>query len=337
MIDQLIILCIISFFISVVLLKILIHKLPLFGLVDKPSGRRVHIKVTPRGGGIAVVFVLILCSGLFEYYTTKHLIYFIQFAPILITLSAVSLIDDIRHIDVFIRFIIHILCASLAVYNFLYPHLILQQYVPQTVDIFLAIIGLTAFLNIYNFLDGIDGITAVQSIHLSSAILILCFLQKSIIIKVDFVITTATINLGFSIAFLFFNWHPAKIFLGDIGSISLGFTIGLCLLLIAASSLHLVLAVLIVSLYYIADASVTMFIRLINKEIIWTPHLQHFFHKAVTKSGKTQNHVVTTIILCNIFLMIFSIISLYYPFIGFCCAIIISAITLLYLNNENVI
>ncbi len=147
-------------------------------------------------------------------------------------------------------------------------------------------------------------------------------------VNINFIIIINIIILACSLGFLIFNWHPAKIFLGDVGSISLGFLLGLSLLLISASSGHLFIASFIASLYYITDGGLTILIRLVNKEKIWQPHLKHFFQKAV-KNGKSHQEVVSRIIICNIMLMLLSILSLYIPLISVIFAILVVMLTII--------
>lgn len=309
------------------LTKILIKQLSYLGVVDKPGDRRAHNNITPRGGGLSIVAVLIFGFMLFEYLSTDTLIKSLRLIPIFALIATISFLDDLKTIRVFVRLITHLICSSLSILFFLYPNTLLHGILPLEIDFIVATICLAGFLNIYNFLDGIDGITAAESIHLSITILVLSYLKFNSIINVDFIAAIATITLAYSIGFLIFNWHPAKIFLGDVGSISLGFLIGLCLLLIAATSRELLIAAAIASLYYLADGSLTILIRLFNKERIWQPHLKHFFQRAI-KKGMTQKQVVNRIILCNFLLMIFSISSLYYPNISIVLAITIVMITL---------
>ncbi len=325
---QLSLLFILALISSSLLTRILIKKLSYLGVVDKPGDRRAHKKITPRGGGLSVVAVLIIGFIAFEYLSTNVFIESQKIIPIFSLIAAISFLDDLKTIRVFFRLITHLICAGLSIYLFLYPRLLFHGLFPMGIDFILATICLVGFLNIYNFLDGIDGITAAESIHLSITLLILCYLRFNTIINVNFIIAIATITLACSIGFLIFNWHPAMIFLGDVGSISLGFLIGLCLLLISASTIELFIASGIASLYYIADGSLTIFIRLINKERIWQPHLKHFFQKAI-KKGMTQKQVVHRIIICNSLLMVFSISSLVYPVISSILAATIVMVTLI--------
>ncbi|WP_341789969.1 glycosyltransferase family 4 protein [Rickettsia endosymbiont of Polydrusus tereticollis] len=309
------------------LTRLLIRYLASLGVVDVPSNRRSHDKVTPRGGGLAIVIVVTIAFSLFEYLTTDALITSIKIIPLLFVIAAVSFWDDLKPISAFIRLIVHLICSAFAVFFFLSPVVSLDYDLPLYIIFTLAVIALSGFTNIYNFMDGIDGISCMQSIHLSITMLLLCYLQSYAIANLYFIVTLSTIILGCCSGFLIFNWHPAKVFLGDIGSISLGFLTGLCLLLLSSSGIHLFIACFIAVLYYIADGGLTILIRLINKEKIWQPHLKHFFQKAV-QNGKTHKQVVSSVAVCNIFLMILSVTSLYYPIISIMLALAVMLLTL---------
>ncbi|MDC0864906.1 UDP-phosphate alpha-N-acetylglucosaminyltransferase [Rickettsiaceae bacterium] len=240
-----------------------------------------------------------------------------------------SFLDDISHVFIPFRLFIHILCSCLAVMWLIHPNTILHYEIPVILDLAIGTFALLSFLNIYNFLDGIDGITVSESMHLSCTILILCMLGYDIIPNVDIIIIVSTIILGWSLGFICFNWQPARIFLGDVGSISLGFLLGICLLTVASASAKLFVACVIAALYYIADGGMTLLIRIVKGERIWEPHLQHFFQKAVRKKGQTHAFVVRRIIRCNIMLMLFAVNSLYYPALSIICAIVAVIVTII--------
>ncbi|MFU7501996.1 MAG: UDP-phosphate alpha-N-acetylglucosaminyltransferase [Candidatus Tisiphia sp.] len=323
-----------SFIATSFLTWLLISSLPSFGVVDIPDPRRVHSRITPRGGGLAIVIVVIIALIAYEYFSTKTLINSIKIVPLLLIISSISFLDDLISIPIFVRLVFHIICSTISIFLFLFPVVLFHHELPLYIDSMLSIIGLIVFLNIYNFLDGIDGISGAESIHLSITILILCYLKSDIIVNINFIIVLNIIILACSIGFLIFNWHPAKIFLGDVGSISLGFLLGLCLLLISASSVHLFVASSIASLYYLADGGLTILIRLVNKEKIWQPHLKHFFQKAV-RNGKSHKEVVSRIIICNILLMVLSIISLYFPLLSIIFAILVVMVTIINFAHET--
>jgi len=307
---------------TVILTYILISRLSSFGVLDVPNQRRAHKNITPRGGGLAIVIVIIIAFYAFEYLVGKNLIQAFKIIPLLILIAGISFLDDIKPLPIYIRLVTHLFCSGVAVYCYLYPFSLFHGELPLYIDTIFSIIGLTAFLNIYNFLDGIDGISSVESIHLSITMLVLCYLKHDIIMNINFIVIINIIILACSIGFLIFNWQPARIFLGDVGSISLGFLLGVCLLFISASSLHLFVACIIAALYYITDGGLTILMRLINKEKIWEPHLKHFFQKAV-QNGKTHRQVVSRIAICNIALMVLSILSLSLPLISTILAILV--------------
>jgi UDP-N-acetylmuramyl pentapeptide phosphotransferase/UDP-N-acetylglucosamine-1-phosphate transferase len=313
---------------SFALTKILIYLMPKCGIVDIPSKRRAHSKITPRGGGLSFVFIYSILLPAFEYFLVGSIADSILVLQIFLPISIVSFWDDVSHVIIPLRLFIHILCSTLAMMWLVHPSSILHYEMPVYIDLVIGIFALLTFLNIYNFMDGIDGITASQSLHFAATILLLCFVRYDLIPNVDMVIVTAVIIGGWSLGFICFNWSPAQIFLGDVGSISLGFLIGICLLVIASASAKLFAACVIASLYYISDGGMTIIIRIVKGERIWEPHLQHFFQKSI-KKGKSHKRTVKRIMKCNIFLMCLAVQSIYYPVISIIGAILIVMVTII--------
>lgn len=290
-----------------------------FGIVDRPSARRAHAKVTPRCGGVSIV--LTFCMGLAIWDKLEHNSFALSLSLIipLSIIAFISLLDDIWDISILLRLITHIIISGIVLYLFLYPNTLFYNELPEWVDYFLSLFLLTTFINIYNFMDGIDGITSVESIHLSLAIIILSCMRYDTIIHADLVLAMAILVLGCSIAFIRYNWSPSKIFLGDVGSISLGLIIGLCFVLIAASEQKLFVSSVIACLYYIADGAGTILIRITKLQKIWLPHLNHFFQQA-TRKNMSHKKVSMKIALCNLILMVLSVAALYYPIISIAIA-----------------
>ena len=322
------ILCVVVTVSSLLLTRVLIYLMPKFGIVDVPSARRAHSQPTPRGGGLAFVIIFSTALPLFEYHLAATTVHSVEILQIFLPISLISFLDDVSHVKVPLRLFMHVLCALLAMMWLIHPNMILHHHVPMTVDLAVGTFALLTFLNVYNFIDGIDGITVSESIHLSGTILLLCALRYDIIPNVDTVILIATIIFGWSFGFIYFNWQPAKIFLGDVGSISIGFLLGICLLTIASTSIKLFAACVIAALYYIADGGMTILIRLVKGERIWEPHLQHFFHRSVLK-GRSHKRVVKRIMKCNILLMLFAVNALYYPIISIIGAFLVVLVTLI--------
>lgn len=325
---------ILAFFISLILTKYAITILKDKNIVDTPSSRRVHTTPTPRGGGIAIVLAFCISYIVYGHLSNDDIGHVVDLIFPVVAISGISLLDDLYEVPIITRLFIHISTSIYVIINFLLPATLFHSEIPYILDITFSVIGLVGFLNIYNFLDGIDGITASESIHLSIVLLILCYLRYEHIHQANLVIIIATLILGSSIGFIKYNWHPAKIFLGDIGSISIGFLIGLCLIIVASGGFRLFLATNIAALYYIADGLLTILIRLMNREKIWLPHLKHFFQQAV-KNGMTHDVVTKKIMLCNLFLMTLSISALYYPIISSIIAILIVTLLLIHFSNAT--
>lgn len=324
------ILCLLVAISSFCLTSMLLRIMPKLGIMDVPSARRAHSRITPRGGGLAFVLIFAVMLPIFEYIRSGNCTESISILQIFLPISFISFLDDVSHVLVPVRLFVHALCSCLAIMWLIHPNNILHYEIPLKWDLVIGTIALLSFLNVYNFLDGIDGITVSESMHLSATILLLCTLRYDVIPNVDIIIMVATIILGWSFGFVYFNWQPAKIFLGDVGSISLGFLLGVCLLLIASAGAKLFLSCVIAALYYIADGGMTILIRLVKGEKIWTPHLQHFFQKAV-KKGRFHRDVVIRIMKCNAILMLFAINALYYPVLSIICAILVVMVTLMQL------
>ncbi len=318
----------VTLILSVIGTKLLIKIMPKLGVIDTPSKRRAHKKPTPRAGGLSLALMLPILLPFFEYLISGYVVYSIKIIAVTLLISAISFLDDVKQINVVLRFFVYILCSAVAINQMISPATVLHYELNLYFDIAISTIALGAFLNVYNFLDGIDGITCSQTIHLSVTIIILTLLNYDIIDKPNIVLVICSIILGWSIGFIYYNWHPAKIFMGDVGSITIGFLLGLCMLMIASASFKLFAACVIASLYYIADGGLTILIRLSKGEKIWEPHLQHFFQKA-TASGKSHKRVVKRIVKCNIGLMTFAITSIYYPLISIVCSVLVVVITLI--------
>ncbi len=302
-----------SFVFGLMTIKALIAILTKFNLIDLPDkSRRSHNSPTPRGAGISLILCYLIIMPAQEYFFAGTLIYSHIIIPIFLPICFITFLEDTVHTSIITRLIIFVLCSILAIMWMVHPHHVLYDDLPIWIDLAISSFALLTFMNIYNFMDGIDGISAAETLHISLNMLALTYLSIDIVNSPGFIIPTLFIIIGWISAFINFNWHPAKIFLGDTGSISIGFLLGIIILIIASSSAHLFLACVISCLYYVADGGMTIILRINNGDNIFTPHLKHFFQQAV-KSGNSHSSVVKQIMRCNIILFICSISSLEYP------------------------
>jgi UDP-N-acetylmuramyl pentapeptide phosphotransferase/UDP-N-acetylglucosamine-1-phosphate transferase len=201
----------------------------------------------------------------------------LKLGAFILALATVSWIDDLKRLGALVRFGSHILVVVAALYLGLVTGPFFGTFFDPTVELLLIGIGWVWFINLFNFMDGIDGIASIEAlaIGLGSAALVWYTEGEQ---------TTATIGLilaASSLGFLPFNWYPAKIFMGDVGSIPLGFLSAW--ILISLASQEMGPAAFILSLVFFADATLTLFKRLFKGEKIWQAHNQHFYQRAVQR------------------------------------------------------
>jgi UDP-N-acetylmuramyl pentapeptide phosphotransferase/UDP-N-acetylglucosamine-1-phosphate transferase len=296
-----------SLFSSILISFSLIFIFKKLNILDIPNTRSNHKKPIPVGGGIAIVITTLWTLFLtFLSQTTENQIKYLSFSIIII--AFISFIDDLKNLKVRTRIPFHIISIILLLKSLLFPQHNIYMFIT-------LIVGIFFFINFYNFMDGIDGSAASEAIHIGMSIILLCVFDRSIPQEL---LIVALVLVGASLGFAIFNWHPAKIFLGDVGSLSLGV---ICAWLLLNLALYKYLAAsIIIPLYYMADSALTLTKRLLQGKKIWQAHSEHFFQKAVRK-GLSHAKVTRKIILTNFILCILSIFSVYYPIIALTASI----------------
>ncbi|MDR3448384.1 MAG: glycosyltransferase family 4 protein [Alphaproteobacteria bacterium] len=251
-------------------------------LLDIPNERSSHQVPVPRGGGWAVVMILLPALAWAAFSVEDGLRYGGLLLGIVL-LAAISWADDRYGVPARSRLSLHILAACLGVLAFSPQETLFGGAVPFWLDRTLMIVGWAWFINLYNFMDGIDGITGTETICIATG---LCLVMGLAGIDDPFVSFATLALTGTCLGFLAYNWHPAKIFLGDIGSVPLGYITGFCLLTLAVDG-HLAAAA-ILPLYYLADSGITITRRALKREKIWEAHRQHFYQHAARGMGHAR-------------------------------------------------
>lgn len=310
-----------SFFVALALTgwvrKVLLKR----AVLDIPNDRSLHKIPVPRGGGWALMIILIpamIGAAVLLDADARHAGLIIA----VILLAAISGLDDRKHVNPLMRLSLHILAACLGSFSFSSQEMVLGGMVPFWLDRTLMILGWAWFINLYNFMDGIDGLTGVQTICIATG---LCIIMVAAGIDDPFVSFLTLLTTGICLGFLAHNWHPAKIFLGDVGSIPLGFLSGFFLLSLAVKG-HFA-AALILPLYYLADSSITLVKRALRGEKVWQAHCEHFYQKAALKAG-SHSKIVTCILFADAGLILAATLSIENPTEGFSLGILIVAILL---------
>ena len=229
--------------------------------LDIPNQRSLHAKPTPKLGGLAIMTSVIFSAIIY----CTELLYLV---PFLLALIALSLLDDLVSVKPLIRLAIHFLTAI----TFLFTLDLQTNYLFLIILLFF----LVWMINLYNFMDGSDGLAAGMSI-----IGFGCYAILSIIIgDLDFAIFNIIIITA-CIGFLFFNFPPAKIFMGDTGSIPLGFLCGALGIIGWYKLLWPLWFPLVVFSPFIIDSGITLLKRLINKESLMDAHRSHYYQRAI--------------------------------------------------------
>lgn len=278
-------------------------------ILDIPNERSSHASPTPRGGGLAIVISFYVGLFFFKEQVSSEL-FLALFAGLPIVI--ISLLDDLLTLSSKVRLFIQGLSAILALYllggvNHLDFGIIEFSGVWLNVFAFFIIVWLT---NLYNFLDGIDGYAASQTVTLGVGLSLLLFNPLGYVL------------VAISLGFLVFNWHKASIFMGDVGSASLGFIIAV-LLFSNSSGENIYFWFIALSLFWI-DGSITLLRRFINGEKVMKAHKKHAFQRLV-QSGFSHTLVTVGLIGFNglfLFLMYFFDWKVLF-FINILCLIII--------------
>ena len=261
-------------------------------ILDQPNARSSHRTPVPRGGGVAVITVIIALLLLEATYgiLTKE-VAIILGATLIV--AGISFWDDLRGLPAWARLISHIAAVGAGIFT-LPDHGIFQGWLPERLDHMAAAVLWVWFINLYNFMDGIDGLAALETVAISLGLVVVSVLAGTGVDLWPMVIA------GAAVGFLIWNFPPAKIFLGDVGSVALGYVLGYLLLMLASHGAWA--AAIILPMYYLVDATITLFQRGIRGKKIWEAHREHAYQKAVIQ-GSSHGAVIGQITLCNIFLV----------------------------------
>lgn len=250
-------------------------------ILDRPVLRSSHSVPVPRGGGLALVPVLVLAwFGLAATSLVPPATAGI--AALAAALALVSWLDDLRDLPAGLRLAAHIVAAIAGTALLPSGRLVFQGALPPLLDQTAVVILWAWFVNLYNFMDGIDGITGIETACIGSGIALVAMLANGDG-AASGVIGPALTLAAAALGFLWWNWHPAKIFLGDVGSVPLGYLLGFLLLSLAARGYWA--PAVILPLYYVADATVTLGRRVIRGERFWRAHREHFYQRALAPDG----------------------------------------------------
>jgi Fuc2NAc and GlcNAc transferase len=292
-------------------------------IIDTPNERSLHDVPTPRVGGIAIVITWYLgISILFWFRVLEQNLYFALLSGSL--LAIVSLIDDLINLKPFIRLFVQFASAILAFVflSGLRPLIIPRIEINYLFIIYpLTIIGMVWFINLFNFMDGLDGFASIEAIIIS---IVLFYFSGNII---NILLVTCISG------FLFWNWPKARIFMGDVGSTQLGF-----ILIVLGIYFHNTYKFSILNWIMLAspfwfDATFTLYRRWRNGEKLSQAHRKHAYQRIV-QAGFSHLKVDVYLIFVN--LGIISLILIYREIKILQIPLYIFSILLLYLLTKRI-
>lgn len=257
------------------------------GLLDVPNARSSHASPTPRGGGLAIAITVLAAVVLFGF---SGLIQSGLTVALLVggsSVAAIGLLDDHRHVAAGARLAVHFLaagCCALAL-GFLPPlDFGVATWTPGLAGTLIAVVFVVWFLNLFNFMDGIDGIASVEAISVAAIAAGLLALSGGNPSTVRLLLVLAAAVAGF----LIWNWPPARIFMGDVGSGFLGFALAaIAWSTMAAHELSSWVWLILVGTFF-ADATVTLARRWRRGEQLHLAHRSHAYQRLTRRFGSHQ-------------------------------------------------
>ncbi len=304
------------------MIKICIPILKKIKAIDTPNIRSSHSIPTPKGAGVAIIISLLI---LFYFFFPKENNIFL-ISMVIITL--ISFYNDYKQLSVLFRLSLQsiILIFILTLWPPIKDVLLLNTFIPIWLEKIIIFFAFLWFINLFNFMDGIDGISSIQCIIIGLGATLSLYLSQN---TYDLELFLSAFITGASVAFLFFNWYPAKVFLGDAGSIPLGLLNALLLFLLCKNNLWFV--ALILNNYYLTDSTFTLLKRIKMNKKPWKAHKEHFYQIAV-QNGAKHSTVCKIIFLHGILLILISAVATIQPTILYIItSIIISGASTCYL------
>lgn len=257
-------------------------------IVDVPNDRSSHASVTPRGAGIAFVTVVPIAwlgGTLLRVPGSSDPSWYAWLGVLPVAL--VGFADDVRSVPVSLRLSVHLVAATWTA-----TWILGAWDASPLVLLGFAVVGIAWVTNLFNFMDGIDGFAASNALAALVGLALLLAGDKNGATQASLVVLAAL--AGSLVAFLAFNWHPASVFMGDVGSTTLGFTVALLTLQAASlpSSTHqqwgVLLAGFVAFAPFFLDATLTLTWRLLRGDPWWKPHRLHLFQRLVDEGRSLE-------------------------------------------------
>ena len=274
----------------------------------RPNARSSHRIPTPQGGGIAVMAATFATAAaalsLAAVPVAAAEIAWISAAAFF--LAIIGVIDDIHPLSALPRLVMQTLAVTMVVTASADAR-ILPEVLPLWVERSLVVFAGVWFVNLVNFMDGIDWITTAETVPITAVIALLGAAD----VMPFWIALIGAALCGAMLGFAPSNRPVARLFLGDVGSLPIGLLVGWMLLELAASGA--IAAAILLPLYYLADATITLLRRLARGERIWEAHRSHFYQQAIDRNGFSVLGVVTHVFVLNLALAALAACTVVWP------------------------
>jgi UDP-N-acetylmuramyl pentapeptide phosphotransferase/UDP-N-acetylglucosamine-1-phosphate transferase len=294
------------------------------GFVATITERSSHTRPTPHGGGI-IFPALVVPLGLFLIWfwplPFKGYLSVLLLGSLLV--AYVSWLDDRHELTARARLLVHLIAVAIAL--FLLPRLF--DFIPLWLEKTVLMLAWGWFVNLYNFMDGADGLSTTQAISMSLGLALL----------VPPLAPLALVVAAAAAGFLRVNWYPAKLFMGDIGSTWLGYILGGLYLVAAVDDTpHVIWPLATLALVFCADATTTLIRRIASGHKPWQPHKTFWFHRYLALGHK---HARLARRVASLNLIMFAIAYISYnhgwPKLGFAAALLVMAAAACYIRHHE--
>ncbi|MGY4287325.1 UDP-N-acetylmuramyl pentapeptide phosphotransferase/UDP-N-acetylglucosamine-1-phosphate transferase [Bradyrhizobium sp. LM2.7] len=266
----------------------------------RPNARSSHRIPTPQGAGIAIIAATLLVTSLWAAWLNASIPLVLIAATVVIAL--VGFADDIKPLPVLLRLVLQ--AASVGAVVFTTPDTLrIIPALPLVFERSLILLAGVWFVNLVNFMDGLDLMTVSEVVPITAALALLGWLGD---LPLPAALVAAAL-CGAMVGFAPFNRPVAKVFLGDVGSLPIGLVLGWCLLGLAWH--QQIAAALLLPAYYLADSTVTLFGRITRREPFWSAHRSHFYQRA-TDNGFTVSRVVGEVFALNLLLALLALVTI---------------------------
>jgi Fuc2NAc and GlcNAc transferase len=267
--------CIASFALVALMRRIAMRS----GIMDEPNERSSHTHPMPRGGGLAIALVTLTAVAINTQFSAGWIVEGGAWILGGSIVAAAGFVDDLRHLSAGVRAGIHFAAALILLAAA--GGLPLGTFNSEWLGWVFGAIAIVWLINSFNFMDGIDGLAAMQTVFVATAgALIACSACATSMVQLPLYALA-----GAAVGFLYWNFPPAKIFMGDVGSGFIGFSIAAAAMFSAKSGDTNLWTWIVLDALFIADATTTLVGRLIGGERIYEAHRSHVYQRLARRWG----------------------------------------------------